>query len=370
MLESSHRARTAAPHESKWCWRSALLWSALPVITLLLILLLLPAAARADRDFPVDDSFNVHSAFEKAHKQYPHIEIARVVPAGDTRILRDLVYHQIEAGVRGETDEKGSEGERGDDVRGVRALHLDLFRPKETGKARPAVLLVHGGGWRSGNRTLQEPMAIYLANRGFVAATVEYRLSLEAQYPAGIQDIKAALGWLRANADQYGIDRQRIAILGASSGAQMATLVGVTAGLDAFATELSRGRDSVQAIVNLDGVVSFTTPMALKHENDPRKNPSAAGAWFGGRFEEVPDLWRQASPLEYAGAGSPPTLFVNSSHPRFHAGRDQYIARLNAANIPSAVMTHEDSPHPFWLFKPWFDPTAERVAEFLQRQLK
>ncbi|WP_160154107.1 alpha/beta hydrolase [Microbulbifer sp. ALW1] len=325
-------------------------WSTLPVIALLLVLLLLPPVASAGKRFPVDDSFNVNSAFAKAHKQYPAIEIARVEPAAGTQVRRNLVYRRIES------DE--------------RALHLDLFLPSVGAALQPAVLLVHGGGWRSGNRTLQEPMAIYLANRGFVTATVEYRLSLEAQYPAGMQDLKSALGWLRLNADKYGIDPARIAVLGASSGAQMATLVGVTPGMEAFATVPSRGRDSVQAIVNLDGVVSFITPMALKFENDPRKNPSAAGAWFGGRFEEVPDLWRQASPLEYAGAGSPPTLFINSSHPRFHAGRDQYIARLAVHDIPSEVVTHDDSPHPFWLFQPWFNPTAERVADFLQRQLK
>lgn len=330
--------------------KQALRWLALPVITLAAVLVLLPSVARAAADFPVDNSFNLQAAFNKAQKKYPHIAVAKVAPAETILVERDVVYRQL----------------------GERALHLDIFHPESAvpNNRRPAVLLVHGGGWRSGNRTLQEPMAIYLANRGFVTATVEYRLSLEARYPAGVQDIKAALGWLRIHADKYGIDPGRVAILGASSGAQMATLVGVTPGLAVFETPVSAGRDSIQAIVNLDGVVSFTTPMALKYENDPRKNPSAAGAWFGGRYEEVPELWRQASALEYAGAGSPPTLFINSSRPRFHAGRDQYIARLTTANIPTDVMTHDDSPHPYWLFEPWFTPSAEKVADFLHRTLK
>lgn len=310
---------------------------------------LLSSAVCAAPAFPVDDSFNVQAAFDKARKQFPQIAIARVAPAENTVVNRDVVYRQI----------------------GERALHLDVFHPAQQGEERhPAVLLVHGGGWRSGNRTLQEPMAIYLANRGFVTATVEYRLSLEARYPAGVQDVKVALAWLREHAQEYGIDPERIAILGASAGAQLATLVGVTPGIEVYETATSAGKDSIQAIVNLDGVVSFTTPMALKHENAPHKNPSAAGAWFGGRFEEVPALWREASPLEYAGAGSPPTLFINSSHPRFHAGRDQYIERLAAHDIPTEVITHEKSPHPFWLFQPWFDPTAQAVADFLKRNLE
>lgn len=335
-------------------WRSVLCWSLLPVLTLVAGLGLMARNGVAATAFPVDNSFTAEAAFAKERAHYPEISIARVAPATGVAVERDRVYRHV----------------------GTRALHLDLFRPDTAtgdGAKRPAVLLVHGGGWRSGNRTLQEPMATYLANRGLVAATVEYRLSLEAQYPAAVTDIKAALCWLHRNAGQLGVDRDRIAILGASAGAQLATLVGVTPGLAAYREE-GKGRDAacetVAAIVNLDGVVSFITPMALEHENDPRKNPSAAGAWFGGRYEDVPERWREASPLEYAGTGSPPTLFINSSRPRFHAGRDEYIARLAAANIETEVMSHGNTPHPFWLFQPWFDPTAERVGIFLQRVLK
>ncbi|WP_428818588.1 alpha/beta hydrolase fold domain-containing protein [Microbulbifer sp. MCCC 1A16149] len=336
--------------DSPLSWKQALRWLALPVITLVGILLLLPSTVQSAASYPVDDSFNIQAAFNKARKDYPQISIANVAPDTSTVVQRGVVYRQL----------------------GKRALHLDIFRPESAAadERHPAVLLVHGGGWRSGNRTLQEPMATYLANHGFVAATVEYRLSLEARYPAGVQDVKAALGWLRNHAEEYGIDPHRIAILGASSGAQMATLVGVTPGMEVFETAGSSGLDAAQAIVNLDGIVSFTTPMALKHENAPHKNPSAAGAWFGGRYQEVPALWRQASPLEYAGAGSPPTLFINSSRPRFHAGRDAYIKKLAAADIPTEVMTHDDSPHPYWLFEPWFTPSAEKVTDFLQQTLK
>ncbi|HEY8567575.1 alpha/beta hydrolase [Microbulbifer sp.] len=328
-------------------WRGVLCWSLLPVLALVTGLGLVAGKGISSAEIPLDNSFSVESAFAKERQKYPDIGIARVAPAAGVAVQRDQVYRRI----------------------GARALHLDLYRP-DSAAPRPAVLLVHGGGWRSGNRTLQQPMATYLANRGFVTATVEHRLSPEARYPAAVQDIKAAVCWLHQNAARLGVDRDRIAILGASSGAQLATLVGVTPGLPAFREDRDASCESVAAIVNLDGIVSFITPMALEHENDPRKNPSAAGAWFGGRYEEVPELWREASPLEYAGAGSPPTLFINSSRPRFHAGRDEYIARLAAVNVDAEVMTHGDTPHPFWLFQPWFEPTAERVDNFLQRVLK
>ncbi|WP_288132277.1 alpha/beta hydrolase [Microbulbifer sp.] len=328
-------------------WKTALCWSALPLLSLVVFLVCAPGIALAKADFPVDDSFNIRAAYEKERKYRPYISIARQEPAEGVSVERNRVYRQI------------------DD----RALRLDLFRPG-SGTSSPAVLLVHGGGWRSGNKTLQEPMATYLANQGFVTATVEYRLSMEAKYPAGVQDIKSALCWMHRNAEELGIDRQRIAILGASAGAQLATLVGVTPGLSVYSDGSDRECETIAAIVNIDGVVSFTTPMALKHENAPHKNPSAAGYWFGGTYEEVPDLWREASPLEYAGAGSPPTLFVNSSNPRFHAGRALYREQLRAAGVVTEVKTFPDTPHPFWLFDPWFEPAAEKVSDFLSKQLQ
>ncbi|MFV8782156.1 alpha/beta hydrolase fold domain-containing protein [Microbulbifer sp. SA54] len=312
--------------------------------------------------FPVDNSFTLDKAFAKYRRDFPHIEIARVAPAAGVAVERGLVYRQL----------------------GKRPLHLDLFRPAPGTEVHGAVLLVHGGGWRSGNRTLQEPMATFLANRGFVAATLEYRLSPEARYPAAVVDIKAALRWLRQRAGDYGFDPGNLAILGASAGGQLANLVGVTPGVEIFGGDGDPAAEAVKAIVNLDGVVSFTTPLALKYENDPRKQPSAAGAWFGGTYEEVPELWRQASPLVYvdnpgrgeggageglekAGENLVPTLFVNSSQPRFHAGRDDYRAKLQRAGVATEVMTHPQTPHAFWLFEPWFAPTAARVEAFLQQ---
>ena len=86
---------------------------------------------------------------------------------------------------------------------GKRTLLLDVFYPKDTSKRYPAVLLVHGGGWQSGDRSQQIPMAQEIAKSGFVAATIEYRLSPEAQYPAAIFDLKSAVRWLRANCEKY-----------------------------------------------------------------------------------------------------------------------------------------------------------------------
>lgn len=317
-------------------------------VILLMLCVWLVGGNTAAAQHPVNDGFTVAKAFAKAQRDHPNIQVASVASGEGVSITRELVYR--------------------DDV--GRPLHVDVYAPKSD-KPAPAILLVHGGGWMSGSRSHQEPMATHLANSGFVAVTVEYRLSPEARYPAGMSDLHAAVRWMRANAGEYGIDEERIGILGCSSGAQMAALLGVmTHAPDYAADGPYQGVSSrVQAIVNIDGIVSFTTPMALKHENDPAKQPSAAEAWFGGRYEQVTGLWEQASPLVYVGNQTPPTLFINSSQPRFHAGRDDYIARLEGAGVYSEVHTLPNTPHPFWLFDPWFESTAFWVTTFLGRVL-
>lgn len=92
-----------------------------------------------------------------------------------------------------------------------------------------------------------------------------------------------------------------------------------------------------------------------------RAIPRAWKTWLGGRFEEVPVLWQEASPLTYADADSPPTLFINSALTRFHAGRDAYIRRLTVAGATTRVHTLADTPHPFWLFDSWFEFAALQV---------
>ena len=158
-------------------------------------------------EFPRDTSFTVFSAAEKIKKQYPQAQlIIPDLPEG-VILTSDLVYTRY----------------------GERALHLDVFRPNNK-KSLPAVLLIHGGGWRTGERSQGIPIAQRLAANGYVAVTVEYRLSIEALYPAAVHDLKAAVRWLRAHAAEYSIDTAKIAVLGCSAGGQLAALIGTTNG--------------------------------------------------------------------------------------------------------------------------------------------
>jgi acetyl esterase/lipase len=298
---------------------------------------------------PRDDSFTAASAFEKERGRFPFIRIAEPRLPDGVAEQRNIVYAS----------------------RGARKLRLDIFHP-ESGVDYPGVLMVHGGGWRSGDRSMEIPLAQQLAARGYVVAAVEYRLSPETRYPAAVHDIKAAVRWLRANAAQYRLDPRRIAVSGESAGGQLAALVGYTgdhAVLEDAATN-DKYSSAVQAVIDIDGLLDFTSEEARRHEDDPNKNPSSAGAWFGGRYVEKPELWKEASPLYYVNAKSPPTLFINSSIPRFHVGRDEVIEKLKRHGIYSDVHTFPETPHTFWLFHPWFEPTVELMAKFLDRWFK
>src|SRR5690606_1701966 len=105
-------------------------------------------------------------------------------------------------------------------------LTADVYMPVSSGSQKyPAVLLIHGGGWLTGTKENLQVMSQHLANSGYVAITVAYRLGTDATYPAGVLDLKDAVKWMRENANQYNIDREKIAVLGASAGAQLATLL-------------------------------------------------------------------------------------------------------------------------------------------------
>jgi pectinesterase len=115
----------------------------------------------------------------------------------------------------------------------------------------------------------------------------------------------------------------------------------------------------------LDGTLSFVHPES--GEGDDGKKTSAATYWFGYSKKENLKLWEEASPLTYVGKNTPPTIFINSSVERMHAGRSDFIKVLNENKIYSEVKTFSDAPHSFPLFDPWFEPTVKYIDDFLKK---
>jgi acetyl esterase/lipase len=300
---------------------------------------------------PRDTTYSVSRVFNQIRKDFPYaVPVKDSLPA-NVLSERNLVYSTLLNTPFGKRD-----------------LHLDLFRPEKSGKY-PALIMIHGGGWRSGDKSMQVPMAQRIAARGFVTVAVEYQLSLEARYPAAVHNIKAAIRWLRANADKYDIDTSRIAISGCSAGGQLAALVGMTNGVEKFEGDMGNNSfsSSVNAVIDIDGVLDFLAPTSL---NLQRKPDSPDILWLGGSFYEKPEIWKEASAIFWVNKNSVPVLFLNSGFPRFHSGQDEMIGIMKEHRIYSEVHLTDVKVHPFWLFHPWADATVNYMVDFMNFALK
>lgn len=248
---------------------------------------------------------------------------------------------------------------------GQRQLRLDLFKAVSAKAANPGIVLVHGGGWRAGDKSHFYALANLLAQRGYVVVLPQYRLSIEAPYPAGLEDVNQAILWAKAHAKDIGLDPSRLALGGGSSGGQMAALLANTAHLPLFKPQ-GQGDTQVMALVDLDGVLDLTSPLALAHENK-NGNRSAAALWLGGSFEAVPQRWRQASAVSHLSAQSPPALVISSGQGRFTAGKEAFFNGLDRFGVAHRYL-ELDTVHPFWLFDPYLDQVAKAVDDFLRQQ--
>lgn len=196
---------------------------------------------------------------------------------------------------------------------GDRELKLDLARPDAPGP-HPAVVVLHGGGWRMGNKKELRPWVEALAARGYVAASVGYRLAPDHVFPAQIEDCKTAVRFLRTNAAAYGIDTDRVAAMGFSAGGHLAALLGLTdaaAGFDGnlYPKESSR----VQAVVDYFG----PTDLAGFGTDDAAQR-SMLGPLIGAKFADKPEAHERASPVKYVAKGAPPFLI-------FHGTKDWVV---------------------------------------------
>jgi len=222
-------------------------------------------------------------------------------------------------------------------------LQLDLFVPKEAPGPLPAVVILHGGGWATGSREAHRPHAAVLAAWGYVAATVDYRLVPRHRFPAQIQDAKCAVRWLRANAERYQIDRERIAALGFSAGAHLALLLGVTEAKDGLEGEGGNPEQSsrVQAVVNISGPTDLTRP------DWPPAIQLVIADFLGGSREQLPDIYRAASPVAYIHRGASPVLTLHGTDdPVVPYEQAQLLhAALRKARVPSRLIPLHSKDH-------------------------
>jgi acetyl esterase/lipase len=187
-------------------------------------------------------------------------------------------------------------------------LKLDLSRPKDAKLPLPCVLVIHGGGWAAGNRKAHDNITWEFASRAYVSATVSYRFAPKHPFPAQIQDVKAAVRFLRANAEKYAIDPAKLGAVGFSAGAHLSMMLGTMDKDDGF-DDVGEHRDQpskVQAVVSYFGPTDLLQPY-------PDATKPILKNFLGGTANEKRDLAKQASPLYYVNAGDAPMLLLQGT---------------------------------------------------------
>lgn len=220
------------------------------------------------------------------------LSILFVAPSSTAEILKDIEYARVDGST----------------------LALDLHKPaRQTGAL---IVYVHGGAWRSGSK--QEMPLNDLVEEGYPVASVGYRLSTVARFPAQIHDIKAAIRFLRASAGKFGITANQIAIAGSSAGAHLAALIGVTNGhreLEGEVGDHKNESSDVQAIISFYGASDLTTILKQSTPHGLSVRVPALDLLLGSQPDKVPNLARLASPVFHVDRRDPP-LFL------FHGDQD------------------------------------------------
>ena len=247
-------------------------------------------------------------------------------------------------------------------------LKLDLHMP--AGIAHPPlVVYAHGGVWRSGSKA---EYPTFLVERGYAVASVEFRASAVARFPAGVQDIKAAVRFLRAHAKHYGYEAGRIAMAGSSSGGHLAALVGTTSGLVELEGDLGDYRkesSAVQAIVSWYGASNLATILAQSTPFGLSVREPGLTLLLGDLPDKVPRLARLASPVMHIDAKDPPAILLHGDEdPQMPIAQMRELeAAYRRAQLPVEAVVLEGVGHGGDVF--YSGEAAERVIAFLRRTI-
>jgi len=210
------------------------------------------------------------------------------------------------------------------------SLQLDIYKLKSLTEATPVLIFIHGGSWAKGKRSDYLPYLLDYAQKGYVCVTVSYRLAGVAHYPAAVQDVQAAVQWIREHAADHMINPEKIALIGGSAGGHLAMMVG-------YADEAKDHK--VQAVVNLYGPADLTTEYARKRDECLN--------FLGASYLERPDLYRHASPRTHITGDDPPTLIfhgtIDSLVPVSQS--DSLHRWLDRAGVPNEYHSLTGWPH-------------------------
>jgi acetyl esterase/lipase len=233
----------------------------------------------------------------------------RVLPAGIKSVL-DVEYARV----------------------GGKPLRLDLYLPEKAPAPLPVIVFIHGGAWRSGDKSACP--IVDLAGRGYGIVSIDYRLTDKAVFPAQIHDCKGAIRWVRAHSKEYMFDPDRVGVWGNSAGGHLVALLGTSGGVKELEGDVG---GNLECSSRVQAVADFCGPTSLRLEDiegiegvKKGKTPSALVALLGGTVEEKPELARLASPTTFVTPDDPPFFIAH--------GEQDRVVPVNQARILAAVL--------------------------------
>jgi acetyl esterase/lipase len=266
------------------------------------------------------------------------------------------------------------------DLPGVRPLELDLWLPPAA-RVCPVVVFLHGGGWRLGSRRSAGPAYTgaavgpfeRVAHAGIAVASVDYRLSGEAHWPAQLHDAKAAVRWLRSRAGGLGLDPDRIAAWGESAGGQLAELLGLT-GNDATShgSVGITGPSSAVAAVAAWYAPSDIAAVAIDNGQDPTDPDTREAQLLGGPAASVPEMAATASPIGRVTPDAPPFLLLHGRADQLIPGvqSERLQQALATAGVSAELQLYDGADH-MWRGAPQAaEDAVQRTIAFLRRELR
>lgn len=245
-------------------------------------------------------------------------------------------------------------------------LKLNLARPKDASGKLPCVLVIHGGGWAAGSKEGHNHLTWEFAKRGFVSATVGYRLAPKFLFPAQIEDVKCAVRYLRANAEKLNVDPEKLGAVGFSAGAHLSMMLGAMGKGDGLEGDGGNPEQSSQ----VQCVVAYFGPTDFVNVEFPEASRGIVSRWIGGAREEKKEQYRLASPVTYVSRGDAPMLLIQGTKDPLvpHDQAYRMADALTAAGVPGRVELLLGAGHG------WGGPELIRTAEitfaYFEQKLK
>ncbi len=242
-------------------------------------------------------------------------------------------------------------------------IGIDIYQPKGDRTPNPLVLIIHGGYWKAGDKSVHVQQAIEFAEMGYTAASINYRLSKKHKFPANIEDIYDGIKYLTQNAKKYNIDPNRIVVWGGSAGGHLAGFIGLAANTQGRSYNSGINPKAFKGIVSIYGMHDLTLPIQADHPYTQQ--------YIGETFDKAPGKYRDASPIYHVDNNDPPVLLVHGSIDGSVSVKnsDALSATLDKNGVKYTYDRVEGWPHAMDFFSPIYERTTWFVYKFLKENM-